>query len=90
MEKIPYKIYLEEKEMPRAWYNIKADEGAARPVLPGTLKPCVNRICFRFLRGSCEPELNDKDGYIEIRTKFLISTGCTASPVGGRTALRST
>ena len=22
---IPYKIYLEEDEMPRAWYNVRAD-----------------------------------------------------------------
>ena len=24
-QKIPYKIYLEENEMPRAWYNLRAD-----------------------------------------------------------------
>ena len=24
-KKIPYKIYLEENEMPRAWYNLRAD-----------------------------------------------------------------
>ena len=24
-EKIPYKIYLTEDEMPRAWYNVRAD-----------------------------------------------------------------
>ena len=24
-EKIPYKIYLNESEMPRAWYNLRAD-----------------------------------------------------------------
>ena len=23
--KIPYKIYLEENEMPQAWYNVRAD-----------------------------------------------------------------
>ena len=23
-KKIPYKIYLEESEMPRAWYNLRA------------------------------------------------------------------
>ena len=25
MSKIPYKIYLEESEMPKAWYNLRAD-----------------------------------------------------------------
>ena len=24
-KKIPYKIYLEESEMPRTWYNVRAD-----------------------------------------------------------------
>ena len=24
-EKIPYKIYLNESEMPKAWYNLRAD-----------------------------------------------------------------
>ena len=24
-KKIPYKIYLEEQEMPNAWYNLRAD-----------------------------------------------------------------
>ena len=24
-EKIPYKIYLNEDEMPKAWYNLRAD-----------------------------------------------------------------
>lgn len=69
MEKIPYKIYLEEKEMPRAWYNIKADMKEQHdPFLhPGTLKPCVKQDLLPFF---CEDlvnqELNDKDRYIEI------------------------
>ena len=25
MKEIPYKIYLEENEMPQAWYNVRAD-----------------------------------------------------------------
>ena len=24
-KKIPYKIYLEENEMPKQWYNVRAD-----------------------------------------------------------------
>ena len=24
-KKIPYKIYLDESEMPKAWYNLRAD-----------------------------------------------------------------
>ena len=25
VDKIPYKIYLEESEMPKAWYNVRSD-----------------------------------------------------------------
>ena len=38
---IPYKIYIEESEMPRAWYNLRADmKNKPEPLLdPKTLKP---------------------------------------------------
>ena len=29
--KIPYKIYLEENEMPKAWYNVRADMKTSPP-----------------------------------------------------------
>ena len=29
--KIPYKIYLSEDEMPRAWYNLRADMKTSPP-----------------------------------------------------------
>ncbi len=38
---IPYKIYLEESELPKYWYNVRADmKNKPAPLLhPGTLKP---------------------------------------------------
>ena len=38
---IPYKIYLEEKELPTTWYNVRADmKNKPAPLLnPGTLQP---------------------------------------------------
>ena len=38
---IPYKIYLEEKELPTTWYNVRADmRNKPAPLLnPGTLQP---------------------------------------------------
>ncbi|MBC8535275.1 TrpB-like pyridoxal phosphate-dependent enzyme [Feifania hominis] len=41
MAKIPYKIYLEESEMPKAWYNLRADmKNKPAPLLnPATHKP---------------------------------------------------
>ena len=40
-EKIPYKIYLEEHEMPTRWYNLRADmKSKPAPLLnPSTLQP---------------------------------------------------
>ena len=40
-QEIPYKIYLEESEMPKSWYNVRADmKNKPAPLLnPGTLQP---------------------------------------------------
>ena len=40
-QKIPYKIYLSEHEIPEAWYNVRADmKVKPAPLLnPGTGKP---------------------------------------------------
>ena len=40
-EPIPYKIYLNEEEMPKAWYNLRADmKNKPAPLLdPITMKP---------------------------------------------------
>ena len=40
-QQIPYKIYLTEDEMPKAWYNVRADmKVKPAPLLnPGTLEP---------------------------------------------------
>lgn len=68
-QKIPYKIYLEENEMPTSWYNVRADmKNKPAPLLnPGTLQP----ITFDELKGIfceelCRQELDDNTAYIEI------------------------
>ena len=68
-KKIPYKIYLEENEMPDSWYNVRADmKNKPAPILnPGTLKP----VTFEELRGIfcdelCKQELDDTTPYFEI------------------------
>ena len=47
-KEIPYKIYLEENELPRQWYNVRADmKNKPAPLLnPATLKP----MAFEDLR----------------------------------------
>lgn len=68
-KKIPYKIYLEESEMPKEWYNVRADmKHKPAPLLnPGTLEP----MTFEELRGVfCDElvrqELDDTTPYFEI------------------------
>ena len=38
-KEIPYKIYLEENEMPTQWYNVRADISSV-PNLQSHLQPC--------------------------------------------------
>ena len=42
-KEIPYKIYLDESEMPTAWYNLRADmKNKPAPLLnPATRQPCT-------------------------------------------------
>ena len=66
---IPYKIYLTEEEIPRAWYNIRADmKTDHRPILhPGTHKPMqAEELAPVFCEELVKQELNDKDRFIEI------------------------
>ena len=67
--KIPYKIHLTEEEIPREWYNVRADmKTDHRPILhPGTLKPMTESdLSPIFCEELVKQELNDRDRYIEI------------------------
>ena len=69
MEKIPYKIYLEENEMPKEWYNVRADmKKKPAPILnPGTLQPVTKEeLAHIFCEELADQELNDVDPYIAI------------------------
>ena len=66
---IPYKIYLEEAEMPKAWYNVRADmKKKPAPLLnPQTHKPCTAEELEQvFCKELVAQELNETDAYIEI------------------------
>ncbi len=66
---IPYKIYLNEKEMPESWYNVRADmKNKPAPLLnPGTGKPCTaEELSHVFCDELVKQELNDTDAYIPI------------------------
>ncbi len=69
MSKIPYKIYLEENEMPDKWYNVRADmKKKPAPILnPGTLKPVtLEELSGIFCEELAKQELDDTTAYFEI------------------------
>ena len=66
---IPYKIYLEESELPKQWYNVRADmKNKPAPLLnPATLKPMTAEdlkpvFCDELIR----QELDDTTAYFDI------------------------
>ncbi|MBQ2610410.1 MAG: TrpB-like pyridoxal phosphate-dependent enzyme [Butyrivibrio sp.] len=66
---IPYKIYLEESEMPKAWYNMRADmKNKPAPLLnPGTLKPMtLEEMSVVFCEELAKQELDDQTRFFEI------------------------
>ena len=68
-KKIPYKIYLEESEMPKAWYNLRADMiNKPAPLLnPETLKPMTaEELSEVFCDELVAQELDETNAYIEI------------------------
>ena len=68
-KEIPYKIYLEENEMPQAWYNVRADmKNKPAPLLnPGTGQPMTaQELEGVFCKELVEQELDNDNAYIPI------------------------
>ena len=73
-KKIPYKIYLEESEMPRQWYNVRADmKNKPAPLLnPATLQPMtLEELSGVFCEELCRQELDDTTPYFDIPEEIL-------------------
>ena len=68
-QEIPYKIYLTEEELPKAWYNLRSDmKVKPAPLLnPGTLKPLTaEELSPIFCKELVEQELDETTAYIDI------------------------
>ena len=66
---VPYKIYLDENEIPGQWYNVRADmKNKVAPLIhPGTHQPLsAEEMEPIFCRELVEQELNDTDRFIDI------------------------
>ena len=74
MSEIPYKIYLDEKEIPTAWYNMRADmKNKPAPLLnPGTHQPLTAQelgavVCDELVK----QELDNDNPFTEIPAEIL-------------------
>ena len=73
-KKIPYKIYLNEDEMPRQWYNVRADmKNKPAPLLnPATLQPMgYEDLRPVFCDELIKQELDNDTAYIDIPDEIL-------------------
>ena len=73
-KEIPYKIYLNENEIPTKWYNVRADmKNKPAPLLnPGTLKPMTAEDLEPvFCKELIDQELNDSDKFIPIPQEIV-------------------
>lgn len=73
-QNIPYKIYLEEHEMPKQWYNVRADmKNKPAPLLnPGTGKPMtLEELSGVFCTELAKQELDDTTAYFDIPDEIL-------------------
>ena len=73
-EKIPYKIYLEESEIPKAWYNVRADmKNKPAPLLnPQTHEPMKPKeLSAVFCDELIAQELDNDTAYFPIPQEIL-------------------
>ncbi len=71
---IPYKIYLEEEEMPKQWYNVRADmKNKPAPLLDAkTGKPItLDALSDVFCEELAKQELDDTTAYFDIPQPIL-------------------
>ncbi len=69
MNKAPYRLYLTEEEMPKQWYNLRADmKELPEPMLnPATLKPAVEEDLYPvFCKELAHQEMDDKTRFVDI------------------------
>ena len=69
MKKIPHRIYLTEEQMPKQWYNLRADmkELPDPMVNPQTLKPATEEDLYPvFCKELAHQEMDSQTRFIDI------------------------
>ena len=73
MKKVPYRILLDENEIPKSWYNVMADMKSQHDpfINPATMKPAVPEDLFPvFAEELCRQEFS-KERYIDIPEEVI-------------------
>ena len=74
MSKIPYRIYLSEEEIPKQWYNLRADmkEQPDPYINPATMKEAVVEDLYPvFCQELARQEMDAENRYIDIPEEVL-------------------
>lgn len=74
MSKVPYRIYLSEKEIPRQWYNLRADmkEQHDPYIHPGTMKPAKLEDLYPvFCEELAKQEMDTETRYVDIPDEIV-------------------
>ena len=74
MKKIPHRIYLTEDQMPKQWYNLRADmKEIPDPMLnPQTFKPATAEELYPvFCEELAKQEMDDTNRYSRRNTGIL-------------------
>ena len=69
MKKAPYRLYLSEEEIPKKWYNLRADmKELPEPMInPVTMKPALEEDLYPvFCKELAHQEMDDKTRYVDI------------------------
>lgn len=74
MTKIPYRFYLTEDQMPKQWYNLRADmkEQPDPMINPATMKPATEEDLYPvFCKELAHQEMDSKTRYVDIPEEIL-------------------
>ena len=74
MKTIPHRLYLTEEQMPKQWYNVRADmkNKPAQLLNPATGKPVtLEELSHVFCTELAKQELDDTTAYFDIPEEIL-------------------
>lgn len=74
MVKVPHRLYLSEDEMPKQWYNLRADmkEKPDPMINPATMKPAAEEDLYPvFCKKLAHQEMDNETRYVDIPDEVL-------------------